>query len=31
MIIEFKCDCGLTHILRFDKNKEFIGRDEKIK
>ena len=28
MKFEFKCDCGKYHILKFDKNLNFIGRTE---
>lgn len=30
-LIEFKCDCGIYHKLKFDNYLNFVGRDEKRK
>ena len=29
-MIKFKCDCGIWHTLRFDDDKNFVGRDESL-
>ena len=30
MILEFKCDCGIIHIIKFDRDGDFVGRSSRL-